>query len=335
MKKIIFILASLLLSGTAMAQDYTFTNHNVVPYNLNPSLAGNANAMRFGLDYRMQWPTLKNKYNTIRLTYDQNFYRQIGSVGVSYVHDNQAGVIKNNEFSAVYSHNIRLQDGYYVRLGVQGSFMYNVLDDDLIFDDQYMREGVIMPTSQEQLESYKTAFLDFSVGAAFVVENLLTVGASIYHIAEPNNGFNDEEANYLGRRYVFHANYLHDLESRAGLWGRRSLSSSYVFGSLSYQQQDFVANNVKYAYKQLYAGVGAMMAPVLFGISYKHDFNDVYSRLNTVSFMVGASYKGFQAYYIYDLYTSKKGNGSWSHELSFIYVLPDRHYKYSCPIIYW
>ena len=124
------------------------------------------------------------------------------------------------------------------------------------------------------------------------------------------------------------------LDSGRSNYSLAALSNEYLHMSVE-DEEDFVANNVKYAYKQLYAGVGAMMAPVLFGISYKHDFNDVYSRLNTVSFMVGATYKGFQAYYIYDLYTSKKGNGSWSHELSFIYVLPDRHYKYSCPIIYW
>ena len=42
----------------------------------NPALVGNANAMRFGLDYRMQWPSLDNKYTTTRLSFDQNFKRR-------------------------------------------------------------------------------------------------------------------------------------------------------------------------------------------------------------------------------------------------------------------
>jgi type IX secretion system PorP/SprF family membrane protein len=146
MRKIAIILASLLLSGTALAQDYTFTNSNVVPFSLNPALVGNANAMRFGLDYRMQWPSLDNKYTTTRLSFDQNFYKQMSSVGVSFMRDNQADVYKVNEIAAVYSHNIRLQDEYFLRLGVQVSLFMNYVDDNLTFDDQYhlRRQGRVV-----------------------------------------------------------------------------------------------------------------------------------------------------------------------------------------------
>ena len=51
--------------------------------------------------------------------------------------------------------------------------------------------------------------------------------------------------------------------------------------------------------------------------------------------MIGGSYKGLQAYYTYDLFTSRKTNGSWSHEFSIVYAMAPKHYRYSCPVVYW
>ena len=53
--------------ASAVAQDYSLTNHNIVPFSINPAQAGNANAIRLGLDFRQQWPTLDNHYTTVRL----------------------------------------------------------------------------------------------------------------------------------------------------------------------------------------------------------------------------------------------------------------------------
>ncbi len=326
------------MAASAAAQaDYTFTNNNVIPFSLNPALVGNANAMRFGLNYRMQWPTLDNHYTTTRISYDQNFYKQMASVGVSFTRDNEANVFKKNEIAAAYSHNIRLEDEYFIRLGVQMAFNLNYYDGDLVFDDSYAGEGKDpIPTNDEATQSHSN-YVDFSFGAAFVMENKLTVGGSIYHIGQPNNGFDDKEATRLGRRYVFHANYIQDLESRSGLWGRRDVSGTYLFGSANYQQQscDVDGNDSKRTYRLASLNVGCMTNPVIFGVADKYDFTSSLGNLNVLSFMVGANYKGLQGYYIFDLYTSKKDNGSWSHEFALVYVIPPKHYRYSCPIVYW
>jgi hypothetical protein len=247
--------------------------------------------------------------------------------------DNQADVYKVNEIAAVYSHNIRLQDEYFLRLGVQVSLFMNYVDDNLTFDDQYH----FPPGSSGEIETNSCNYLDFSFGTAFVIENKLTVGAAVYHIGEPNDGFEDKESQSLGRKYVFHVNYIQDMESRSGLWGRRDLSSTYFFGSGSYQQQSVETNTNgdTRVYRLAGLSVGALTNPVLFGVSDKYDFSSSYGNLNVLSFMLGANYKGLQAYYIFDLYTSKKDNGSWSHELSLVYVVPPKHYRYSCPIVYW
>lgn len=338
MKRIASILTGVLLAASAAAQDYTFNNNNVIPFCLNPALVGNANAMRFGLNYRMQWPTLDNHYTTTRLSYDQNFYKQMSSVGVSFTRDNEANVFKKNEIAAVYSHNIRLEDEYFIRLGVQLAMNLNYYDaSGLTFDDSYTGEGNPTIETIDDVKEDHRNFFDFSFGGAFVWENKLTVGGAVYHIGQPENGFDEKSSQKLGRRYVFHVNYMQDLESRAGLWGRRSESSTYILASAAYQQQAAEVDNAddRRIYRLASLNIGCMTNPVMFGVADKYDFTSSLGNLNVISFMVGANYKGLQGYYIFDLYTSKKDNGSWSHEFAIVYVIPPKHYRYSCPIVYW
>ena len=159
-------------------QDYTFSNHNIVPFSLNPALAGNANAIRIATNYRQQWMNLGNRYHTARISYDQNFYKQMCSLGFAYTYDNMSnGIFQTNEFALVYSHNIRLSDGYFIRLGIQGSLFLNYFGyGNLIFEDQYdPNSGSINPTTLESFENDNRIIGDFSAGIAFVMENKLTI----------------------------------------------------------------------------------------------------------------------------------------------------------------
>lgn len=324
MRRLLYIVLMIAAALNAVAQDYTFSNHNVVPFSLNPSLVGNANAIRLGANYRMQWPSLGNRYHTVRLSYDQNFYKRMCSLGLSYAHDNMAnGTIKTNEVAAVYGHTIRLFEGYFLRLGAQASFFYNKYGSDVMFGDQYdWSTGEIFPNTTEEVANASTSFVDFSAGAAFVIENKLTLGAAVYHLGEPENGIHDEQQSILNHRYVVHANYLFDLQYANGLWGRQDLSDKYAFVNAAYQSQ--------YNFDQLYAGVGVIISPLIAGVSMKSDLENI----NVFSFMLGATYKALQAYYIYDLFTSDEKNGSWSHEISLIYIIQKKE-RYPCPVVYW
>ena len=113
MKKLLLIISTMIMASVcAYAQDYTFSNHNIVPFSLNPAMAGNANAIRLGLNFRQQWPTLGNKYNTLRASYDQNFYKRMCSAGLSYALDSYAGgIYRTNEIGLVYAHTFQLKSG--------------------------------------------------------------------------------------------------------------------------------------------------------------------------------------------------------------------------------
>lgn len=326
MKKLfVGILLAVCSSLGSFAQDYSFSNHNNVPFSLNPSLAGGANAIRFGLNYRQQWPALGNKYHTVRFSYDQNFYKQMCSVGFAYSYDNMAaGTYQINDFDFIYSHTIRTTEGQFVRLGVQASIYANFLGGDLVFEDQY--NPLYREVSNETLENIQNdsrVFPDFSAGASYVIENKLTAGLAIYHIGEPKNGFLDKPDDQLQRKFVAHATYFHDLQYRNGLFSRDDLSSNYLFGTVYYQKQD--------VFQALYVGVCALISPIIIGASYRTNLSEVH----TPSVTAGVQFGSFQANYVYDIFTSrKKKNGSWSHEINLIYVIRVKE-KYPCPVVYW
>lgn len=309
----------------ASAQDYNLNSHNLVPFSINPAQAGNANAIRLGLDFRQQWPTLDANYTTVRLSYDQNFYKKMCSLGFAYSLDDQGhGVYRTNEFSLVYSHTFEVTELSFLRLGLQGTYFLNHFGyDKLTYGDQYdSSNGHIDDTTIEDFETTTQGVFDFSVGAVFNVENTFSLGAAVYHITEPDNGFVRKTENALSRKYVFHANYMHDLQYTNGLWGRRDLSDNYFFVNANYQQQaDF---------KKAYLGLGVFLTPVVLGVAEKYNLEDVF----VTAFMVGCSFKGFQAYYIFDLPTYEKKNGSWSHEISLIYVIKHNE-RFPCPMVYW
>lgn len=247
------------------------------------------------------------------------------SVGVAYAYDNMAnGVYSTNEVSLVYGHTLRLKEFYFIRLGLQASMFINQLGWDKVkYGDQY-DQNTRKPTLEtlEQFDSDSRTCFDFSFGASFVIQNLLTVGGAVYHIAEPNNGFVELDDNILKRKFVGHINFIQDLQYQNGLFGRKDLSQNYMFVNGAYQQQsDFKMANV---------GVGVAWDPLILGVSDKNDLDGI----NVLAFMLGGHFKGLQVYYVYDLFTSSKKNGSWSHEINFIYIY-QKHERYPCPVVYW
>lgn len=324
MKKFLTILLGIVAFSMVSAQDFSMVGHNLTPFSLNPALAGNSNNLRFGLSYRQQWMKLGNHYHTVRASYDQSF-KKVCSVGFAYSYDNMArGVYDINEFSFVYAHKIQIKEGWNIRMGVQGSLFMNRLGwDKILYGDQY-DENTRKPTLEtlEEFDNDTHTCFDVSVGAAFHIESKLTLGASLYHIPEPANGFMELKDNTLKRKFVAHANFLQDLQNKNGLWGRESLSDNYLFINGTYQHQD--------RFQMLNVGVGVAWDPLILGVCDKNSLSGV----NVIGMMAGVHFKGLQVFYVFDLFTSKKRNGSWSHELNLIYII-EKQEKYPCPVTYW
>lgn len=139
---------TILANEPAQEMDYTLSGHATSPFSLNPCFVGESNAYRAGLNYRMQWPKLENEYRTMRITYDQNFYKLVSSVGVHYVYDGQAQDYKSHEIGLTYSHNIRVTEGHYVRLGLTAAVFIKKVGEDGAYGDQW-QNGSLLDNSLE------------------------------------------------------------------------------------------------------------------------------------------------------------------------------------------
>ncbi|HQK98508.1 MAG TPA: type IX secretion system membrane protein PorP/SprF, partial [Bacteroidia bacterium] len=82
MLKRLFLCLLVGLSLVADAQDPQFTQFYANPLYLNPAFAGSGRCPRVGINYRNQWPALKQTYITTSASYDQHFDALNGGVGL-------------------------------------------------------------------------------------------------------------------------------------------------------------------------------------------------------------------------------------------------------------
>ena len=113
--------------------------------------------------------------------------------------------------------------------------------------------------------------------------------------------------NSLTRKFVVHGNYMHNLRYSNGLWSRRELSDNYMFFNANYQLQgDF---------SRLIWG----QEPLLLR-SYWEWQRRVTSIRYTSPPSCWAPLKACR-FIMFTIYSLEVENGSWSHELSLIYII--------------
>lgn len=154
------------------------------PLYLNPAFAGSKQALRGVLNYRKQWPGIKNEYNAYAAGGDYYIRDLNAGVGLSFVKD-VAGEYKlsNTLISAYYAQQLRITRKANLSLGIKGSFGQRAFDGDLLFADQIIRES---NTSLAQpMLSTKTVYPDFAAGLMYFDEKTW-LGVSMHHLTKPN-----------------------------------------------------------------------------------------------------------------------------------------------------
>ena len=86
---VLLILAILLSTNKAWAQDPQFSQYYSAPLYLNPALAGITQQGRAGINYRNQWPSIDANFETFSLYVDNNFDEKNSSVGLLFVNDKE------------------------------------------------------------------------------------------------------------------------------------------------------------------------------------------------------------------------------------------------------
>lgn len=212
MRKLIFTFFILSAALLTKAQDPNFSQFFVSPLTLNPALTGKFDGVyRVAGNYRNQWPSIYNAYNTATVSLDANIlknkipdYDQFG-IGLLLLTDKsgQGGIYQANyaAFSIAY-HKALDENGFNtLGLGFQGAYNDKRLyPNKAYFEDQLTANGWTGVTSEVFTnQQLGVGYFDMNAGLLYNGStdgnNNYYLGASAYHINRHKESFHG--ADYL------------------------------------------------------------------------------------------------------------------------------------------
>ncbi|MEN8927364.1 MAG: PorP/SprF family type IX secretion system membrane protein [Flavobacteriales bacterium] len=197
-KKIAITLTIICGIGSATAQDIHFSQFTENPLLLNPSYAGMYEGnYRFNLNYKNQWATLGNVFETYAASADFILFKNYmglksTGIGISAYQD-QAGSsnTKTTKVDLNLSQTVYLSDNSDLTLGIGLSYIdmsanYTGLNWGSQYNGVEFNEGIL---SGENFVGYAEKAFDLSAGLVYRIfdDNLypLEIGVSAHHLAAP------------------------------------------------------------------------------------------------------------------------------------------------------
>ena len=203
------------------AQDPHFSQFFSSPLTLNPAYTGKFDGVvRVAGNYRDQWPTINNAYNTQTLSVDFRILKNVVNendilgLGFMALGDNSAnGAVKTSYFSSSLSFHKALDEDGLQQLGVglQGTFANMAINTSILtFEDQLTNSGFTGITHESfSGQTLSSNYFDVNVGLLYSGsdgnKSNYYLGASMYHFTKPIQKFTTGEAYYLNPRLTFTA----------------------------------------------------------------------------------------------------------------------------------
>jgi type IX secretion system PorP/SprF family membrane protein len=300
-------------SFLAEAQDPQFTQFYANPLYLNPAFAGSARCPRLNINYRNQWPALKQTYITSSASYDQHFDGLNGGLGLMVLNDKAGeGTIATTNISAMYAYQLNVNRKLSMRFGLQGTYVQKRLDfDKLTFGDMIdPRYGFVYQT-QETRPNESRSYMDFS-GGVLAYSSKVYGGLAFHHLTEPDEAFIVKGTSKLPMKITAHVGALLPVgdtySSSRGRFNRDE--GTYISPNLLFQQQA--------SFNQLNLGMYILHSPIVGGLWYRGNLGgDKFLSSDSFIALVGIQKGVFKFGYSYDVTVSKLSNSTGgSHELS-------------------
>ena len=302
------------ISFVSEAQDPQFTQFYANPLYLNPAFAGSARCARLAINYRNQWPALKQTYITSSASYDQHFDALNGGVGLMVLTDKAGeGTIKTTNISGTYAYQLNINRKVSMRLGLQGTYVQKTLDfDKLTFGDMIDPRYGFVYNTQEVRPNESRSFMDFSSGF-MIYSSKFYGGMAFHHMTQPDEAFIVKGSSKLPVKVTAHAGALLPVGDNAGGGFRGKLNKdegTFISPNILYQQQA--------AFNQLNFGMYVLHSPIVGGLWYRGNFGKE-NFISSDSFiaLIGIQKGIFKFGYSYDVTVSSLSNSTGgSHELS-------------------
>jgi type IX secretion system PorP/SprF family membrane protein len=312
------VLAFVYLGSIVQAQDPVFSQFYSAPVQLNPGLSGISNQPSFALNYRNQWPSLNNAYQTYAVSYDQYFSDYNSGIGVYLLADNAGGgILKTNKAAVIYAYRMRINREWQLRWGIEVGVVQSRLDwTKLRFGDQLDPQfgpvspgGTPIPTNEDQPDDLSLIYADIGTGGV-IYSKKLYVGLSIKHLNTPRQSFLNTGQNLTGGlplRWNLHVGAELPLQK-----GNKGRWQAFVSPGLMYVRQG--------PFQQLNFGTFVGLGDVFGGLWYRHAGSDPDAVIGAIGLRKG----NLRVTYSYDATISKlsyKSGGS--HEIGIMISLDD------------
>lgn len=178
------------LSLRLSAQDPLFTNTPQSLLHLNPSFAGSNGGLRYQAIYKDQWVHSNGRYMTFYTGADAYIRKVRGGIGLSYMHDDQAGgTINTDRIDLSYAQHLSFLDQKLkIMPSVQVSYFQKTLDQSkLTFGNMIdPRRGYVWgPAPYTRYITRRN--IDFSAGLVVNYQHFY-IGGAVYHIGQPDEG---------------------------------------------------------------------------------------------------------------------------------------------------
>lgn len=289
-----------LIPHFAISQDALFTQFFANPINLNPALTGHTysdDGGRATLNYRNQW---QGKYNTTSASWDQEFKKLHGGIGVNMMQDFiKVGLLTSSTFGLSYSFKHKINEDFRLSYGIQTE----IVQRSLHWNQAYFQNsidpttGYVFPTNQPIIiETALRPNLNLGVFAEY---KQFFMGFALHNLTQPNLSDNASFDQTMKRRLTLHGGYNYNLKNNTN-W--------QIAPQFRFMKQ----------HKSDVTDVGCLVSYKMFttGVFYRHNFfGDYPGPLNVVG-LIGFRTKNWRVAYTYDKVINSIFSIKRSHEIS-------------------
>ena len=205
MKKILGIITGILIGFGANAQDIHFTMFHVAPTAMNPAAAGVFDGtFRASTNFKTQWGSISNPYNTFSLTADGSVWKNRGGtahmgVGINMYRD-VAGTTNfgTTKIQLSLSSILSLNEKSFMSIGLTGGWGQRTISpENLEWDSQFNGQVFDQTLSSNETGSFDNSkFYDFGAGVMWTYGTSAStlssfdkfrakIGAAYHHLSRP------------------------------------------------------------------------------------------------------------------------------------------------------
>ena len=285
----------------ADAQDPEFSQYYSAPLYLNPAFAGTSVDHRFIANYRNQWPSISQAFETYAFSYDYNLSQYNSGLGVLVMADKAGSAnLKSTQFNFQYSYKVSVSDKLMLSSGLNFGVGSRSIDfNKLVFYQQldFSQNSDYIPPPPSNVNVDGQTYFDFGAGL-LAYSRRVWLGFSMAHLNRPNRSLLNEETEIPVKTSV-HGGVRIPLYN--GVFKRERTAS--IAPSFVYKQQG--------NFDQLDLGTYFFYEPVVVGLWYRGIPIEQNARDNVshdaVVVVLGFQLQNIELSYSYDVTVSQLG----------------------------